>query len=182
MSDQRQVTIAPKTGVMSTGSLLNSQMAYMTYQRANNFVTSTAWPLSGLGIYVPVTVEQPCTFKKMTVLNGVTLNGTLGVGIYDESFNRLTSVAAATQTGASVTQTLDIADITVPPGIYYLMMVVASATATYMCAGSQTALSLRTCGVLEQTGITDTPPNPGVPVAYTRTFVPLLSAHYNSVI
>jgi hypothetical protein len=32
--------------------------------------------------------------------------------------------------------------------------------------------------VFEQTGITDTPPNPATMAAYTRTFIRLISAHY----
>ena len=181
MSDNRQRVVVPKTGVLATSDLLGCQTAFMNYARASIYTTATAWPVSGLGIYIPVMLDVPATFYKMTLLNGATVNGTVGVGIYDESFNRLTSVAAATQTGASVTQTFDIADVTVMPGIYFLMACAATTTGTYMAA-TTTVLSQRTCGVLEQTGITDTPPNPAVPVTFTRTFAPLIAAHYKAVI
>ncbi len=182
MSDVRLPTQSGKSGVLSTCSNLSSLAAFMAYARASAWTAAaTAWTTSGLGLYIPVALEVPATIYKMSIINGATINGTIGVAIYDESFNRLTSVAAAAHSGASVVQTFDIADITVMPGIYYLMATMASTTATVQgCA--MTALAGRTCGILEQTGITDTPPNPGVPVAYTRAFVPAIFAHYKTTV
>lgn len=182
MSDPRLPVLAGKTGVLSAGSTSHSQAGFMSFARASIFTqNATAWTTSGLGLYIPVMLEVPATIYKMSVVNGGTINGTIGVAIYDESFNRLTSVAGATHTGASVVQTFDIADITVMPGVYYLMACMASTTATVVGA-ALTTLAGRTCGVLEQTGITDTPPNPGVPVAYTRAFVPNIFAHFKTTV
>jgi hypothetical protein len=61
------------------------------------------------------------------------------------------------------------------------MMVAATTTGTYVTAAAN-ALASRACGVLEQTGITDTPPNPATPVAYTRANVPLIVAHYKTTV
>lgn len=182
MSDPRLPTQSGKSGVLTNASNLSSLASFMAYARASAWTAAaTAWPASGLGYYCPVSLEVPATIYKMSVINGATINGTMGVGIYDESFNRLTSVAAASHSGASVIQTFDIADITVMPGIYYLMLCMASTTATVQgCA--MTTLAGRTCGLLEQTSITDTPPNPGVPVAYTRAFVPAIFAHYKTTV
>lgn len=171
----------PKRGALGTFSETNCQASHIARLAGSNMASATAWGTSGLGIYVPVTLDAPATVFKMSVFNGATIDGTVGVAIYDENFNRLATVAGATHTGASVIQTFDTGDVDLMPGIYYLMMCAASTTATYICSAA-TALRHRTCGLLQQTSITDTPPNPGVPTTFAQTFFPAISAHFKSTV
>lgn len=182
MSDFPPAAVARgKLGTLSAFSQVHSLAGLVAGLAGSIATSSTAWGTSGLGIYIPVMLEVPATIFKMSVLNAATIDGTVGVAIYDESYNRLTTVAGATHTGANVVQTFDTPDVNLMPGIYYLMMCAATTTGTYICS-TASALRHRACGLQQQSSITDTPPNPGVPTTFASTFFPSLVAHYRSTV
>ena len=118
----------------------------------------------------------------MSVMNGATLGGNTDVGIYDEEGVRRVSIGPTAQAGISSLQTFDITDTFLMPGTYFLALANTTTTATYICA-SMNVPRPRAAGVVEQTGLTSgTLPNPATFAAYTRTFVPAIAAHYQTVV
>ena len=82
---------------------------------------SVAWPSANLAMFVPMRLPIPVIVYKLAIGAGATAAGNFDVGIYDAGGNRLAS-SGATAKGASVEHIIDIADLKIGPGLFYLAM------------------------------------------------------------
>lgn len=159
---------------------------FVTVPFKGSWINSTAWTTANRAIYIPFIVSTQVTAFKMAFENGATLNGNVDVGIYDFNGNRLTSIGSGTaQTGVSVIQIVDIGDVTLTPGYYFMAMSTNSTTATYLSSptANGTGDFFRSCGIQEQ--LTAFPlPNPATFAnpATTTTRIPNLAIATNAVI
>lgn len=105
---------------MDACSVISSKNVFMCGGSFSND-GSTAWPLANQAILVPFRVGRPVTICKLGVATGTTPAGNFDLGIYDEGGNRLVSSGAQAKQ-ASALQVIDIADLLIGPGRYYLAM------------------------------------------------------------
>lgn len=144
-SDVGVPVVAPH-GVLTT---MNSPVGEALLLCANAF-NSTVAPGALLALYYPVLVPRAITVYQAAWLNGATVAGNVDVGVYDEAGNRMVSTGSTLMAGASVPQTVDIADTLLSPGLYYMAFVSDSATATFQRGFVPSQLA-RACGMRQQT-------------------------------
>ncbi len=143
--------------------------------------TSTAW-VAGLAVYVPFTLATSATVFEWFYSNGAGTTGhNIDLGIYRMDLTKvqtLGSTVGAT-TASTLINTTTWTDLTLLPGSYYMAYLDDS---TRNMSTSIDALGLYGAGgVVEQTGLSSTLPDPMVPVAYTRAFLPHFGMNLYSV-
>jgi hypothetical protein len=82
--------------------------------------SSAAWPAANDALFVPIYLEQHTTVTRLYVINGATASGNIDVGIYTADGALITSSGSTAQSGTNAPQFLNITDILLPPGAYYL--------------------------------------------------------------
>lgn len=133
--------------------------------------TSTAWGTANLGLYFPVTIQAPVVFTHACIANGATASGNVDIGLYDDAWNRLTSTGSTAQSGTATVQVIDITDILVPPGRYYLALAMSSATATTQATPSGTAMLGASMGWAQEASALPLP-STATPARFAQTFAP----------
>jgi hypothetical protein len=141
-------------------------------------MTSNAnvWPLANLAMYFPIVTRREITLYQLGWQNGGAVTGHVDVGVYDNNQNRLVSAGSTVQSPISTIQLVDIADTTLPPGVYYLAMVADTGTGQNFrgtTVGSGNTGTLRACGAAQQA--TAFPlPSTATFAAITQIMVPLV--------
>lgn len=93
-------------------------------------IASTAYPASNAAIYIPFTVSELITVRKLFSYNGAAASGNIDVGIYDAAGTRLASTGSTAQSGTNTLQVFDITDFVLVPGKYYLAVAMDNTTGT----------------------------------------------------
>lgn len=140
-------------------------------QLSSTSTSSTAWPTANMAFYIPFQLAGPILVRKLWWHNGTTVGtNNLDAGIYDEEFNRLASTGGTLSAGASALQEVDITDLYLPRGRYYLALACNGTTATVNAAGtSGGVMSITGCA---QQASAYTLPNPAVPATVTGAMIP----------
>jgi hypothetical protein len=102
------------------------------------------WPAVNRAILVPVEVQDICTAYQFA-FEVTTQSGNCDVGIYDEAGNRKTSMGSTAVAAAGV-QVIDIPNVILTPGVYFLAMVCDNVTAAFRASTTLTALQIQTLG------------------------------------
>jgi hypothetical protein len=138
---------------------------------------SNNYPAVGMVIYVPFWVPEATTFTKMFWINGTAVAGNIDVGIYGTDGTRLTSIGTTAQATISVAQSVDITDVTVARGTYYMAIVSDTSGITQKVFGSTAAAAMaQAFGLLQQASVTlplSTGASPATFAVYTTAFLPL---------
>ena len=113
-------------------------------------IASGTYPTAFLALYVPVLIESRCIVRKLGIANGATASGNLDLGLYSVDGVRLTSAGSTAQAGTSAEQWLDVADVTIQPGCYYLAVAFDGTTGTVQRASLSSAPAVAAAGVLTQ--------------------------------
>lgn len=111
---------------------------------------SAVYPLANLALYFPFVLAEPVLVKKVAWMNGTAVSGNVDVGVYDEVGTRLFSTGSTAQAGTSAKQEVDITDIYLTPGLYYLAIACDNTTATFL-RSTQIQEVARILGCMEQT-------------------------------
>lgn len=112
-------------------------------------ISAAAWPTANKAIYVPFSVYETITVRKMFWENGGSVSGNVDVGIYDINWVRLVSSGSTAQAGTSAIQEVNITDTTLASGIYYLAMAMDNNTGQIGRWGPTAAIG-RGLGVSEE--------------------------------
>lgn len=88
----------------------------------HNTFASTTWPAANRGYFVPFELPSPRYVTQIAWVNGGTASGNVDAGIYDLSGNRLASGGGTAQTGTNAIQAVDITDLYLDPGVYYMAL------------------------------------------------------------
>lgn len=133
--------------------------------------SGAAWGTANLGLYFPVTIQAPVVFTHACVANGATASGNVDIGLYDDAWNRITSTGSTAQSGTSTVQVIDITDILVTPGRYYIALALSSATGTVQMTSSGNAMLGAGMGWAQETSALPLPAT-ATPARYAQTFAP----------
>jgi hypothetical protein len=78
--------------------------------------------------YYPFELDVCATAFKMFIMNGITINGNIDLGIYDAEWNKVVTLGATAQAGATAIQEGNITDTDLLPGQYWMGFSGSSAT------------------------------------------------------
>jgi hypothetical protein len=137
------------------------------------------WPAANLGYLIPFRLHQNLVVRKMFIYNGSTASGNVSLAIYGEDFIQKVVLSAA-HAGGSTIQELDIADITLVPGRYY-MGISFDNNAAVVQGYSSPALYLRQLGVCQMVAAYPLP-STFVPAVMTQAFIPQVGISLRSLI
>ncbi len=141
-------------------------------------VATANWIAANVAVFVPFSVIEPTLVTKVWWANGSAVAGNIDVGIFSTAGNVLTSAGSTAQAGINAVQAVDVADVTLARGDYYLGMVSDTSGITQKVSAASPAAGIsQSLGLLEQAAVTlpfSTGANPATFAKYTRAFVPLV--------
>lgn len=82
--------------------------------------STTNWFSANSGLFVPFNIERPVLVKRMFVMNGNVLSGSVDAGIFTMGGGKIIANGGTVQAGASLIQFLDVTDTILAPGAYYM--------------------------------------------------------------
>jgi hypothetical protein len=140
----------------------------------------SAWPTANLGLYFPLTVQRSVLVSRLAWCNGtVNAAANIDVGIYDYELNRLVSTGNTLMSGANAVQSVDITDLSLPPGRYYLAMVVDTVTTATFLRGvggaTLSAETIRAHGAAQEASASPLPATATF-AAFAQNYVPIFGA------
>lgn len=127
-------------------------------------VSSTAWPLANLALYVPVVVPYSVLVTGVFWVAGATAGGNIDIGLYQENGTKVVSLGSTSRgTASAINSSFALTDTTVTPGRYYLAMAADSTNTEQASAPA--------AGLLEAIGINEQQTAFALPATatYTRT-------------
>jgi len=110
---------------------------------------STTWPTANRAIFCPVELPKPALITNLTWRNGATVTANVDCGIYDIDGNLLVSTGSTAQSGASTSQTIDITDYMLWPGMYFLALALSTTSTVISYAQPANTITLRMLGVMQ---------------------------------
>lgn len=144
--------------------------------------TNANWGTANLVLYMPFTVYESSTAKRLAWMNGSTLVANVHIGIFDESLARLVQSGAVTPVGAGVIQAFNIADTVLAPGRYYLALGSDNASSRFGFFNPDATL-VRGVGVAEAAaGISGgNLVTPATLAAYSRVILPWFGIEFGTL-
>lgn len=133
-----------------------------------------AWPTANDAIFVPLYITEPTLIKRLFILNGGTVSGNLDLGIYTADGGRLRSSGSTAQSGTTAIQFVDITDIVLGSGRYYLACAMNGTTGTAFRA-NVSAARLQQVGVARMASAFALPSSATL-VAAASGYMPLIGA------
>lgn len=126
-------------------------------------VASGTYPSANVAIYVPFIATCRFTARRLFLYNGATASGNLDLGIYDASADnaprrRLASAGSTAQSGTNAIQQVDITDLDLGPGLFFLALAMDNATGTVFRM-TPAAEFLRAFGVFQEASAFPLPAN-----------------------
>lgn len=156
---------------------IESRNVLGTYNAVNNFFGtwgSATWPAANEAIFVPVRLTEPAIFRKIAWANGAAVSGGVEVGVYDHKGTRLVSLSGS-QSGINSIQSVDITDLLIGPGLYYLALLLDNTTGTTRRLSLSQAAFGQIAGLALQASASPLPATATF-ASFTRTYVPLMFA------
>ena len=132
-----------------------------------NYVTAN------LAVFIPFGVPEAVTVTKLWFSNGAAVAGLLDVAIYDPAGTRLVSTGSTGQSGTNRIQVVDVGDIALGRGVYYLAISSDTSGATQKVFAAAPAAAIgQAMGLLQQASAFVLPATATF-AAFTSAFVPL---------
>lgn len=149
---------------------------------------SAVYPSANLAILIPFVLAVPVTVKKLFSANGTVVSGNVDIGIYTSEggaspvLTKIASMGSTAQAGTNSPQEFDITDTQLPPGAYYLAIVLDNITGTLQRANTVTAQRAALCGVRFKTSAFPLPATITAPDDAQVAYVPLIGLTTRTVI
>lgn len=83
---------------------------------------SAAWPTTNKAFFVPFLLRRPAIATNLWTYNGLTVNGSLDIGIFTHDGTRLISTGSTAQSGTGVLQTFNLGTFHFGPGLFYMAL------------------------------------------------------------
>lgn len=131
-----------------------------------------AWPVANRAFFVPFTLAEALTFKRMFILSD-TVAANFDVGIYDADGKRLVSTGSLVKGITAQCVVANIADTLLAAGRYYLALALDNNTGTVGCWAPLGGWNTM-CGVREMAAAFPLPATATFAETNTRGFVPVI--------
>lgn len=143
---------------------------------------TTTWT-ANLVIFVPVIIRTATTIAQFYWENGATVNGNSAAALYNYAANvKLADTGPVANSGASVLQPVDITDVAIPTGKYWLAFGCDSGTTTFNRANPNLVL-LDAFGIKQQaSGFSSGLPVPATLATPTVGILPVFGFTTRSVV
>lgn len=129
-------------------------------------LASATWPSGSRAFYIPFRLPFPFVITQAFWENGAAVSGNVDIGIYDAAGTRLRSSGSIAQVNVSVIQSVDLTDLTIDGGVFYLALAVDNTTGTMLRSG---AANMPATGMASQ--------NAAFPLPATATFAAMANAY-----
>lgn len=172
-------TLSPVRVLISTASVRSSMGSELASNAA--VAASAAWPAANRALYMPLYIESPGVVAKLWWLNGATASGNVDIGLYNADYTKIVSAGSTAQGTINVLQEVDIADVTLARGTYYIGMASDDATATFYRLTPSNLLVAEAAGQLQQSSAFPLP-SPAVPVATASVYVPYCGIAFRTLV
>lgn len=129
------------------------------------------WPAANRAHYTPLSIPERFTISRFFVLNGTVNSGNINMGLYTAAGTLLVSTGSTLQSGITAIQFINIANVSFPPGDYYLALLASSTAARFHATGVNNQYELRMMGMLQEDVGSINLPATMTPVSYTSTAV-----------
>lgn len=162
-----EITITPWSYQSLGASLANTGLA----PASQNFVTAN------LAVFIPFGVPGPMVCTKMFWGNGAAVAGNLDAGIYDMAGVCLVSTGSTAQVTTAVHQIVDITDIVLARGLYYLALASDTSGATQKVVATLPPIGVpQSLGLLQQAAAFPlaTNANPATYAIYASAYIPVV--------
>lgn len=83
---------------------------------------TAAWPLANRALYIPFRLNLPFLVAQMWVIVGTSISGSVDLGIYSYDGTRLVSSGIGTPTAINAIYSVDLNDLQLNPGRYFMAM------------------------------------------------------------
>lgn len=146
-------------------------------KRWNQTTSSAAFSAANMVVYVPFVIPKPVTVTHLFWGNGAGVAGNLDAGIYATDGTLLTSAGTTAQSGTNRPQNVNITDLVLDRGCYYMALVVSTLTTLTVHRVAPAAGICQSMGLLQQdisgTGLPlATNASPATFAKYTQAIIP----------
>ena len=93
-------------------------------------IATAAYPAADMALYIPFFLFGRTVIKKLGWFNGSTASGNVDAGLYDVAGRRITSTGLTAQSGTNTMQSVDITDVALGAGMFYLAITMDNTTGT----------------------------------------------------
>lgn len=165
--------------VLSNGSLYHS-IVQQHITTNSGPPAAGAWPSANLAIAQPFYVDVPKMAQRLWVWNG-TVSGNIDIGIYDEDFNLVISSGSIAHATANNFMNVDITDVTLGRGTFYVAMSLDNTTATINRSIAGIAAFQSSFGICQMASAHPLP-SLFVPATVGQSYVPIVGVAYKTVL
>lgn len=124
---------APSRPLMPMISSLSAAMSGVSLAAvASPAPSSTGNPFTTMAFFEPLYLAEAVVVDKVWWYSGTAVAGTGEIGIYSGDLQRLFTTGTVTTVGASKVQEVNITDLRLDAGTYYLALGIDNATASYL--------------------------------------------------
>lgn len=123
---RRAATPPSRNRILTPGA---PEFGFAPIMHASGASASGAWFSANDPLAIPFAVRETCVVHQLGWFNGSSAGGSFDVGVYTTSFARLVSTGSTAGSGSASFQWVDVADTTLLPGRYFLVMVINATTA-----------------------------------------------------
>lgn len=111
---------------------------------------STGWPAANRALIIPFTLPWDYPVKRVFWANGATVSGTAAFGVYSPGGSQFFATASTSKAGSASTLQFVTADVILPKGPCYFVLVMSGTTTACMGSTSVTAAMGRALGSKQQ--------------------------------
>jgi hypothetical protein len=147
-----------------------------------NAQTGDSWPSVNMAIYVPYLVQARGTVRKLWYYSTSTGGGNIDIGLYDATGTRLASSGSTAKSLTSAPVVLDVTDVVIGPGIYYVALVASSATSNNFWAWLPSAPMAAAIGVYTEASALPLPATATFALTQTLAYVPVMGMFLNTAV
>lgn len=89
---------------------------------SGNTFASSAWPTANKAFYFPISIRARFVLKAFFVCNGATASNNFDAGVYSADGTKITSTGSTAQAGTTDCQVVNVTDLVIVAGWYYLAL------------------------------------------------------------
>lgn len=112
---------------------------------------SAAYPAANVALFYPFALKMPTTITKVFAENGASAANNVDIGVYDEYGTRIFSTGSTARAGTTTAQVIDVTDITIGPGRFYMAIAQDNTTGSYLANSGGSTINAKMFGIYEQT-------------------------------